>query len=83
MSHIEWVIRGPAQRRPAQTLKDYAWEREQQLVTQRALLESLRYKHYARAGTLTSLLQRLGGWGRTYVPELGAYRARGSQWIPR
>ena len=33
-------------------LKDYRWEHEQQLVTQRRLLERLRYKQYVKHGTL-------------------------------
>ena len=43
---------------------DRHWAREQQLVTQRNLLERLRYKGYVRRGTLSCFMQRLGDWGR-------------------
>ena len=55
----------------APAFKDYAWEREVQRVTQRRLLERLRYKQYLRAGTLSNFMQRLGDWGRKYFPFLG------------
>lgn len=80
MSRLEWVIRGPEQRRQAPALKDYAWEHEQQLVTQRKLLEALRYKRYASAGTLGSFMQRLGDFGRTYFGYLDRKRTGGGWW---
>lgn len=50
--------------RQMQRRDDRWWIREQQLVTQRCLLERLRYKQYVRNGTLSNFMQRLGDWGR-------------------
>ena len=60
----------PAEERPYRfTLPSEAknrwWEREQQLVTQRRLLERLRYKQYVRNGTLGTWMQRSGDFLRS------------------
>jgi len=41
-------------------LKDYAWEKEQQLLTQRLLFERLNYKRYQRSNSLNDIMQRIG-----------------------
>lgn len=53
-------------------LKDYAWERERQLTSQRLLFERLNYKRYVRQGSLTDFLTRLGIFGRQYWWLIGA-----------
>lgn len=55
---------------------DRFWEREQQAVTQRMLLERLRHKGYVRRGTLSHFMQWLGDIGRKYFAAVRLLRVR-------
>lgn len=39
--------------------------------SQRAKIETYRYRWYARTGSLSRFMQRLGDWGREHFPFIG------------
>ena len=67
--HIEWQI-SPALKRQIALQKRRNYDKEMASYT----LERLRYRQYERSGMLSDFMQRLGNWGRKYLPWVSGMR---------